>query len=226
MNRLGQALFVVVFGVCGSFAATVSTSNTGTSYNASFVDQNYTLAYDPTTPGAGIAGAAYYVDPTKSPVSPNGPWFADTSTSAWIGARHDESTGEDATGYFTYATTFDLTGFDPATASLTGQWSTDNPGVEIILNGNVFNFTTPDQAYSMGFFGYSMGTDFVSGVNTIQWVIMNDHCPPPSCGTNPTGFRNEYSVTADSLTTPEPASLALITGGICALLPTLRRKKS
>lgn len=164
------------------------------------------------------------VDPSKFPIS-TGNWFADTSTSAWIGPGHDESTAQDPDGYFTYTTTFDLTGFDPTTASLNGQWSTDDPGIEIILNGTVFAFTTPDQGFHMSY-PYSMGSGFVSGVNTIQWVVSNDNCPPPSCGSNPTGFRNEYSVTAAS-EVPEPGSLALLGTGIFGLfLPTLHRMKS
>jgi hypothetical protein len=71
------------------------------------------------------------VDPSKFPIS-TGNWFADTSTSAWIGPGHDESTAQDPGGYFTYTTTFDLTGFDPTTASLTGQWSTDDRVMDAI----------------------------------------------------------------------------------------------
>jgi hypothetical protein len=231
MRRIGQVVVILALLACSAYASTVTTFNTGVDYNAvTFIDQHYTLAFNATTPGAGVAGPAYFVDPSKSPVTPNGPWFADTGTSAWIGARHDESitggTG-DAPGYYTYTTTFDLTGFVASTASLTGQWSTDNPGIEIILNGNVFSFATPDTAYSQGFFPYSIGSGFVSGVNAIQWVVSNDNCPPGSCGTNPTGFRNEYSVTADASAVPEPGSLALLATGIFGLfLPTLRRMKS
>ena len=36
---------------------------------------------------------------------------------------------------YTYRTTFNLSGFDPTTASLTGQWAADNEGPNVLLNG-------------------------------------------------------------------------------------------
>ena len=34
-----------------------------------------------------------------------------------------------------FETTIDLTGYDATTAVLSGQWSADNEGVEVYLNG-------------------------------------------------------------------------------------------
>lgn len=216
MRQFAGLLLTVLLAVGSAYAGTISTFNTGVDFNPiTFTDLNYTLAFDASTPGAGVAGPAFFVDPSKFPIS-TGNWFADSTTSAWIGPGHDESTAEDPAGYYTYTTTFDLTGFNPTTASLTGQWSTDNPGIEILLNGNVFPFTTPDNAFNQGFFPYAINSGFSAGVNTIQWVASNTFCPPPSCGFNPTGFRNEYSVTASAI--PEPSAILLLTTGLAGII--------
>src|ERR1041385_6085670 len=68
------------------------------------------------------------------------PWLAEGPISRWIApSPAGRTTGafgaDDQTGDYTYETTFDLTGFDPTTAVITGQWSTDNTGQDIVLNG-------------------------------------------------------------------------------------------
>jgi hypothetical protein len=47
-------------------------------------------------------------------------------------------------GAYDYRTTFNLAGFNPSTASITGQWSTDNEGVEILINGVATGKTIPN----------------------------------------------------------------------------------
>src|SRR5262245_3765061 len=62
------------------------------------------------------------------------PWVAESDISRWIAPQAAQGTGN-AEGNYTYETTFDLTGFDPATANITGRWSVDNTGTDIVLNG-------------------------------------------------------------------------------------------
>ena len=59
------------------------------------------------------------------------------SIAQWIGPVADSSsiTGDRGQGTFIYSTTFDLTGLNPTTASITGQWITDDNGLNILLNG-------------------------------------------------------------------------------------------
>ena len=38
-------------------------------------------------------------------------------------------------GEYVYRTTFDLTGFDPTTAMISGIWSADDRGIDILING-------------------------------------------------------------------------------------------
>ena len=65
---------------------------------------------------------------------PIGPWVGDDAISAWIGPNGD-SVLDGSAGNYDYQTTFDLTGFDPTTASILGQWAMDNSPVDILING-------------------------------------------------------------------------------------------
>lgn len=88
--------------------------------------------------------------------------------------------------FFVFRQTFDLTGFDPATAKLTIRWAADDSG-EIFalrgswipaytLNGGPFNYypgssplnRIPTYGYSPWF---TITTGFVSGVNTIDFYV-------------------------------------------------------
>ena len=50
-------------------------------------------------------------------------------------------------GTYAYRTTFDLTGLDPASAMIIGNWSVDNVGLDILINGISLGITTPDDPY-------------------------------------------------------------------------------
>jgi len=95
------------------------------------IDPHYRLVQssDPTAPGP----SAFVVTDTLFPIV-TGPWLASGPTSKWIGPMANQSTGNQV-GNYTYRTTFDLTGLDPTTAVLTGRWTSDNGGVDILING-------------------------------------------------------------------------------------------
>jgi len=111
-------------------------------------------------------------------------WLGDDSISAWIGPNN----GPDVHGpdiFYTYRTTFNLSGFDPTTASLTGQWAADNEGSNILLNGISmgktavgFNLWSP----------FTISSGFSAGVNTLDFIVNN--------GGGSTGLRVEVTGTA------------------------------
>jgi hypothetical protein len=114
-----------------------------------------------------------------------GPWPGDGPKSKWIGPRSDELNGN-AQGTYTYRTTFDLTGFNPATAVLTGQFAADNSAI-IMLNGVAVGIS--GSGYST-FTPFAISSRFVAGVNTLDFVVTNNQPTP-----NPTGLRVEVSGT-------------------------------
>lgn len=136
---------------------------------------------------------------TLTPGFPVGPWIAEGPNSRWIAPRPQQGTGN-AEGNYTYRITFNLTGFDPTTASISGQWSTDNNGSDILING-----TATGQGNTAQFGGWTqfrVTSGFVAGENTLDFVV-NNASPTP----NPTGFRAELTGTVLPPNTPPTVSV-------------------
>ena len=146
---------------------------------------------------------------------PIGPWLGDDSASAWVGPNTDGSLDGDVATY-DYRLTFSLDGLNAATASIMGRWSTDNEGLDILINGvstgNSLNF---DQPFT-NWYDFSVNSGFVSGVNTIDFLVHNDG--------GPTGLRVEMTGTADAAV-PEPASWALMLGGFGMVGGAMRSRR-
>ena len=121
------------------------------------------------------------------PVAPYGPWVANTSAVRWVSPQAANG-GYAAPGDYTYETTFDTTGtgIDPARLTVAGTWASDNDVVDILVNGQRTGFTTPFQDFQPHSFSISAG--FVSGVNTLDFVVHNG-----GDSANPTGLRVEFA---------------------------------
>jgi len=116
------------------------------------------------------------------------PWVANGPNSKWI-APLPNAAANLSPGVYRYRTTFDLTGMDPNTAVLNGQWATDNLGL-IQLNG----VTVPNSASQQEFLGFtifSITSGFVPGINVLDFVVTNLPLGPPNPpnSPNPTGLR-------------------------------------
>ncbi len=128
------------------------------------VDAHYRL----TSNADSISTDALVQDSTLFPIVA-GPWIANEADSKWIGPRTETSAA--ATGDYIYTLAIDLGGFDPATVRLSGEWSTDNEGQDVLLNGistgfkNLGGFT----AYST----FNITGGFRDGVNELQFKVNN-----------------------------------------------------
>jgi hypothetical protein len=144
------------------------------------------------------------------------PWVGDDSISTWI--RPNNSLVTDPEGMYDFRTTFNMTGLDLASAVLLGRWATDNPGIDILINGVSTGIGDPGEfvAWSNTF---TIGGGFVAGVNTLDFIVQNGS---GSVG-NPTGLRVEISGSANAI--PEPVSFVLLGAGLGAL-GMLRRRKA
>ena len=144
------------------------------------------------------------------------PWLGDNTVSAWI---TPSASTQGAAGVYTYHTTFDLTGFNPATAMLSGRWSTDNNGLDIRLNNIPTGQTTPINSF-LSWFPFSVA-GFNPGINSLDFVLNN-----AGPGSSPTGLRVEFLVAqAEPIAraVPEPGSLVLL-GFALAALGALHRR--
>ena len=143
--------------------------------------------------------------------APNPSWLSPPTGSAWIGPTSGTTT--DPVGTYSYTLTFDLAGLDATTASISGQWATDNTA-SIYLNG-VDTGLQKDSFRQLDPFEVSSG--FVAGVNTLEFRVSN----PDLSGLNPTGLLvAELSGTA----VPEPSTATLTALGLAALANRRHRR--
>lgn len=148
-----------------------------------------------------------------------GAYVADSSTAAWVSTA--ASGNASVLGFYVYQLLVDLSGVDPTTAVITGQFSTDNDGF-IRVNGGA-------NAATSGFAGFgaltnftlnSGNSSFIAGMNSIQVGANN--------GGNPTAFRVQFlSATASPIqvpTMPEWFFLILALILVSMVFVTLRRR--
>lgn len=113
----------------------------------------------------------------------------------WIGPGTSDG-GVDATaGLYIYETVINLTGYDPTTVKLRGQWSADN-AAEIYVNGSPTGITLGSEAYGSltEFEINSSNSALVAGANTLEFYVTNDVAVSP----NPTNLLVEFFLSGDS----------------------------
>jgi hypothetical protein len=113
----------------------------------------------------------------------------------------------------TFRTTFTIgAGLDPLTAMITGQWSTDNAGLDILINGT----STGNTSSGFGTFtSFIVSSGFLSGANTLDFVV-EDQGPPGALDVrNLQGTVSELRT--PNTTVPEPATIVLMGSGLAAL---------
>ncbi len=166
------------------------------------VDPHYqlTVSADATMPGP----AAYVANPI-----PTGYWLANGPASQWIAPAVDQSFPNppatcNAAGNYTYRTKFDLTGFSLPSVVLNGNWAADNSGISILLNGNATG--APGAGGYGAFSAFTLSTGFVSGINTLDFVINDSGCP--------SGLRVELSGTGTATTASYSPALGLSFGNV------------
>lgn len=211
MARIAGILFVAVFAAVGSVqAATIDTLfNTGVDASGNLLtsgsDPHYTLTKDGSTVDTMILSG------TSFPLTH---WLNDpSSASAWI--KPADNRYDDEPGTYTFTTTFDLTGLDHNTANISGKWSTDNRGVDILLNGTSLGLTADG---FRDWYEFVIDSGFVAGINTLQFIVENYD----DSGNNPTGLR--VDMTGNAAVVPVPAAVWLFGSGLLGLVGYSRRK--
>lgn len=153
-------------------------------------------------------------------INNNPVWFVAPAGSEWIG-RADGSGGNTPSANYIFTTTFDLTGLDFTTASITGRIGSDD-AASIFLNGVDSGFSGSNFASLTNFV---LNSDFVPGLNVLEFVVLNS----TFTGVNPMGLViTDLAGTADIVSRdpiPEPGTLALFGLGLAGL-GFARRKKT
>jgi hypothetical protein len=141
----------------------------GTALPDNAVDPHYVLLVNPD----GASADALVENSTVFPIV-TGPWVANEDTSKWIGPRFETSGaagGAGAAGDYTYRITFEIGGFDPASARLIGEWSTDNEGVDIFVNGT--SNGQPNTGQFPVYTPFVLTAGFAHGANTVDFKLNN-----------------------------------------------------
>ncbi len=141
---------------------------------------------------------------------------ANTAHSRWIGPDAPNANGP--AGDYIYQTTFTLdANVDLSTVVINGKWTTDNAGVDIRINGVSTGQTLGSEPFR-NLHDFVVDSDFVTGVNTLDFVVNNLHI------NSPTGLRVDEMVGTYSVLVPEPASL-MVWGSLVGLVVAGRRRK-
>ncbi len=121
-------------------------------------DLHYSLISTP----AGTPGTAFVATAIDALYIPNGP------NSKWLGPTPNGTPWAQPLGNYTYRLSFDLTGLDPATASMTARCAVDDH-VYIYLNGLLV--TNQGGCTSLDLFTVIGG--FAPRINTLDFVVTN-----------------------------------------------------
>jgi len=166
----------------GLFNTGIGSNGVALANGATNTQWQLTQSADPASPGPGVV----VVTDTLFPIVGTGPWLASSATSKWVGPKANQSVGS-AAGNYTYRITFDLTGLEPSTAVISGRWTSDNTGPEVLLNGVTTGFTSDGNFAGFGN-SFTISSGFIDGLNTLDFVVNN-----ADVVANPTAFRAEFT---------------------------------
>jgi len=227
-------------GVCSGQNTTLNTSCSGASGSllnygssgGSVFDNNYkmTARVDGGTVGTNSSSTEHAIST----------YVADgVGASEWIGPS--PLGANEQAGAYTFATTFDLTGFDPTSLILSLDVSADN-SVQVLINNHdissTFNYNgtgspncgaTSAAAHPWCFENFSsnhnitnaVASGFLATINTLTFVVTNE----VGSGPNPTGLRVQAVGSANLASgVPEPITVALVGFGLAGMALVRRRR--
>ena len=215
MNIRTLAAAVVAIALTPTaFAATIAgLTNTGAGLANGSVDQNYAL----TVISEGTTGLATFGYASDS-VHPN--WMGSDGLSKWLTPGSNATTSFDpsSNGVYDWKLSFDLTGYDAATASFSGQFAADNAAT-VWLNG--VQLTTASTGGYKSWTSFAATSGFQSGINTLDFKVTNY----AQTSGNPTGLRVEFTASSVAAV-PEPETYAMLLAGLGLMGTIARRRKN
>lgn len=149
----------------------------------------------------------------------NSAYAPESSTSRWVsvngqGGADEPDTYSNVTVAFHL--NFDISDIAPDLVTITGQWATDDRGLDILVNG-LSTGNTVSGFNSLR--NFTLDQHFIAGANTLDFIMRDD--------LTPLAFRVEGITATESAplaAVPEPASWAMMVGGFGLVGGALRRR--
>jgi hypothetical protein len=214
MKRIILAAALATIAATSAQAALITgLKNTGLGASGA-ADSNYALSAVSSDTGISATVPTITID-NQWPISP---WMANDTVSKWITPTASQSQTFDAWsgGTYIYSLNFDLSGYNASSAAFVGRLAADN-AVVVKLNNQVISSAAGFTDWT----GFSANSGFVSGVNTLDFVVTNW----AQNGGNPTGLRVEFGTSSVMAAVPEPETYAMLLGGLALLGAVVRRRK-
>ena len=193
----------------GLFNTGTDSSNNALPGGDGVTDPHYLIASS-TSPGFAGGQAVTFTHPA---------YALNDANSRWISIS---STGTPGSNTTLYRLTFDLTGFDPFTAVITGDWGVDNDG-SILLNGvatgNVLTGGTT--ANFSVLHAFSINSGFVAGINFLDFSVTDLGAPTALRVDNLSGTARQVNSAI-----PEPATWLMMLLGFGAVGFAVRRQRA
>jgi hypothetical protein len=212
MAPAAQAASIPIFGLhnTGVDAANVALAKNGAT------DSHWTIT--PTATGVTSQATTYNVDA-------NGCTYYCVSDAAWIGV------GGGGFQSYTYSLSFDMSGLDLATASLSGLFGADNSAV-VFLNGHELAsyLTDHDGSYHsfqafQALHGFSADSSaFVAGTNVLS-ILVTDYDAPSALVVSGLGGSAEIASNATAAV-PEASSWSMMILGFGLAGTAMRRRRA
>ena len=191
----------------GLYNTGTDASNVALAGGDGVTDPHY-LIFASTSPGfAGNQAVTYF----------NGAYVANDADSRWISLSSNGNPGSNTT---TYRLTFDLTGLNPATASITGSWGADNVAT-MTLNGSATGNVLTNPSNFSALTAFSILTGFVGGINTLDFIV-TDQGPPTALRVDNLQGRAQ-AINGGAV--PEPSTWAMMLLGFGAIGLGLKRAR-
>jgi len=131
------------------------------------------------------------------------PWMLNGPDSKWVSIVDNRF---QPSGQVSYDLMFDLTGFDPSTASITGGMAADGNVLAVLINGTTTGDLTSYNTWDH-FTAFTINSGFQAGANVLTFIVNHEDGDFDA-------FRAELTGTASLSSAPEPGTLMLMGAGL------------
>ena len=217
-------------GITCSLATVLSLGLTMNASATIITDQLYNTGLNATgdaLPANGGVDANWSVSPGSNAVTyKHRLYAANSTTSMWISSNSSGGNETTSSAEYLFSTSFDLSGYDPVSAQITGLWGVDNYAT-IFLNNNA---TGVSLAFGYDAFrnlhDFTVAGGFIEGINTLTVKVTNGYDNNPSREPGPMALRfDNLQLTANAVSVPEPGALALIALGLVSISVARHRQR-